>query len=197
MLVPSRIDRGIGSYVPAAKSHRIVIAHVTSAHGIRGDVVLKTHMDDPHDLTGYGPLTDEAGTRRFEIKSLRVTAKGVVVHFKGVEDRTTAEGLRGVGLFVDRAALLPAEDGAFYHVDLIGLAAVDAAGAVVGKVVAVQNFGAGTLLEISRSGVRETEYVPFTDAFVPEVDIAGGRVIVVMPVMVGEPEPKDDGDERG
>jgi 16S rRNA processing protein RimM len=181
--------------VPADKPHRVVMAHVTSAHGIRGDVVLKTHMDDPLDLTGYGPLTDEAGGRRFEIKSLRVTAKGVIVHFKGVEDRTTAEGLRGVGLFVDRAALPPADDGVYYHVDLIGLAAVDAAGVAVGKVVAVQNFGAGTMLEISRPGVRETEYVPFTDAFVPAVDIAGGRVVVVMPVMVGEPEPKDEGNE--
>jgi 16S rRNA processing protein RimM len=185
--------------VPAAKSHRIVMAHVTCAHGIRGDVVLKTHMDDPHDLTSYGPLTDEAGTRRFEIKSLRVTAKGVVVHLKGVEDRNAAEALRGVGLFVERTALPPSEDGAYYHVDLIGLAAVDAAGAAIGKVIAVQNFGAGTMLEISRPGVRETEYVPFTDAFVPEVDIAGGRVVVVMPVMVGDPEPKDAGelDELG
>lgn len=183
--------------MPAAKSHRIVIAHVTSAHGIRGDVVLKTHMDDPHDLMSYGPLTDKAGTRRFAITSLRVTAKGVIVHVKGVDDRTTAEGLRGVELFVERAALPAAAEGAYYHVDLIGLAAVDAAGAAVGKVVAVQNFGAGTMLEISRPGVRETEYVPFTDTFVPEVDIAAGRVMVVMPVMVGDPEPKDDGDEPG
>jgi 16S rRNA processing protein RimM len=95
--------------------------------------------------------------------------------------------------------LPPADDGVYYHVDLIGLAAIDAAGAAVGKIVAVQNFGAGTMLEISRPGVRETEYVPFTDAFVPVVDIAGGRVVVVLPVMVGDPEPQDEGapDELG
>jgi 16S rRNA processing protein RimM len=197
MVVLLRLTASQSDPVPAAKTHRIVLAHVTSAHGIRGDVVLKTHMDDPHDLTRYGALSDATGGRRFEITSLRVTAKGVVVHIKGIDDRSAAEALRGAGLFIDRAALPPAEDGTYYHVDLIGLSAVDTAGAPVGKVVAVENFGAGTMLEVLRTGVRETDYVPFTDAFVPEVDIAGGRVVVVMPVMVGEPEPKDDGDELG
>ena len=144
----------------ADKTNRIVLAHVTAAHGIRGDVTLKTYMDDPHDLTSYGPLTDEAGTRRFEIKSLRVNTKGVVVHFKGIEDRSAAEALRGVGLHVDRSALPPADVGAYYHVDLIGLVAVDAAGTAVGTIVAIQNFGAGTMLEIRRTGARDTEFVP-------------------------------------
>ncbi len=175
------------------KNHRIVLAHVTAAHGIRGDVTLKTYMDDPHELTSYGPLTDEAGTRRFEIKALRVNAKGVVAHFKGTEDRSSAEALRGVGLYVDRSALPPADDGAYYHVDLIGLTAVDAASETVGTIIAIQNFGAGTMLEVLRAGARDTEYVPFTDTFVPEVDIAGGRVVVVMPVLVGDPEPQAEG----
>jgi 16S rRNA processing protein RimM len=177
--------------VASAKTHRIVLAHVTAAHGIRGDVTLKTYMDDPHDLADYRPLTDEAGNRRFEITSLRVTTKGVVVHLKGFDDRSAAEALRGVGLYVDRAALPPATDGSYYHVDLIGLTAVDLQGAAIGKVVAVANFGAGSMLEIRVTGARETEYVPFTDRFVPEVDIARSRVVVLMPEMVGEPEPND------
>jgi 16S rRNA processing protein RimM len=177
--------------VTPPKPHRILLAHVAGAHGIRGDVTLKSYMDDPSDLSSYRPLGDETGARRFEITSVRVTTKGVVAHFKGVDQRSDAEALRGTGIYVDRTALPPAEDGSYYNVDLIGLAAVDPAGASIGKVIAVENFGAGTLLEIKRTGTRDTEYVPFTDAFVPDVDITHGRVVVVMPVMVGDPEPPE------
>jgi 16S rRNA processing protein RimM len=177
--------------VASPASHRILLAHVTAAHGIRGDVTLKTYMEDPHDLADYRTFTDKAGKRRFEITTLRVNAKGVVAHFKDIDDRSTAEAIRGAALYIERAALPPAENGSYYHVDLIGLAAVDAAGAAVGTVVAAENFGAGWMLEIKCTGARDTDYVPFTDAFVPEVDIARGRVVVIMPVMVGEPEPND------
>jgi 16S rRNA processing protein RimM len=187
--------------VVSAKTHRILLAHVAAAHGIRGDVTLKTYMDDPRQLSNYRPLGDETGARRFDLTALRVTTKGVVAHFKGIDQRNDAEALRGAGIYVDRAALPPAEDGSYYHVDLIGLAAIDAAGVSIGKVLAVENFGAGTMLEIKRTGVRDTEYVPFTDAFVPDVDITHGRVVVVMPVMVGDPEPNtgqpDDGPDDG
>jgi 16S rRNA processing protein RimM len=184
--------------VPAAKTHRILLAHVAGAHGIRGDFTLKTYMDDPNDLARYRPLGDETGARRFDLTALRVTIKGVVAHFKGIDQRSDAEALRGTAIYVDRSALPPAEDGSFYHVDLIGLAAVDPAGAAIGKVIAVENFGAGPMLEIQLAGARDTEYVPFTDSFVPEVDITHGRVVVVMPVMVGDPEPNSgqDDDER-
>jgi 16S rRNA processing protein RimM len=183
--------------VASSKTHRILLAHVASAHGVRGDVTLKTYMDDPHDLATYRPLGDETGARRFEITSVRVTTKGVVAHVKGIDQRSDAEALRGTGIYVDRTALPPAENGSYYHVDLIGLAAVDPAGTSIGKVIAVENFGAGTMLEIKRTGVRETEYVPFTDAFVPDVDITHGRVVVVMPVMVGDPEPNDGNADDG
>lgn len=180
-----------------SKPKRIVLAHVASAHGIKGDVVVRAHTGDPEALADYGPLTDASGQRQFEITNLRVTAKGVVVRFKGIADRTAAEALRGLELYVERAALPAAADGEYYHVDLVGLAAVSADGTVVGRVVAVQNFGAGEMLEIKRPDAKETEYVPFTDTFVPTVDIAGGRVTVIIPEMVGEPEPAsgDDGED--
>ena len=175
--------------VSETPSKRIVLAHVASAHGIKGDVVVRAHTGDPEALADYGPLTDASGKRTFDITQLRVTAKGVVVRFKGVADRTAAEALRGLELYVERSALPAAADGEYYHVDLIGLEAVGPEGAVVGRVIAVQNFGAGELLEIQRPGVNETEYVPFTDTYVPAVDIAGGRVSVIIPEMIGEPEP--------
>ena len=181
--------------VSESKSRRIVLAQIASAHGIKGDVVVRTHTGDPEDLGAYGPLSDASGKRVFEITHLRVTAKGVIVRFKGIADRTAAEGLRGTDLYVERAALPPAGDGAYYHVDLIGLAAESPDGAAVGTVIAVQNFGAGELLEIKRPGVTETDYIPFTDTFVPTVDIAGGRVVVIVPEMVGDPEPAASDDE--
>ena len=173
----------------AQLTKRIVLAHVASAHGIRGDVVVRAYTDDPADLNAYGPLSDASGTRAFTITSLRVTAKGVVVHFKGVDDRNAAEALRGEELYVDRGALPPATDGVYYHVDLIGLAAVSPDGHVLGTVVAIQNFGAGEMLEIRLPESTATDYVPFTDTYVPTVDIAAGCVVVILPDMVGEPEP--------
>ena len=170
-------------------SKRIVLAHVASAHGIKGDIVLRTHTGEPEALADYGPLTDVSGKRTFEIAQLRVTAKGVVVRFKGISDRTAAEALRGLDLYVEWSALPEARDGEYYHVDLIGLEAVSTEGVVVGRVIAVQNFGAGEMLEIKRPDAKETEYVPFTDTFVPAVDIAHGRVTVIVPEMIGEPEP--------
>ncbi len=183
--------------MPAAKPPLVLMAHVTAAHGIRGDVTLRSYAEDPHDLAEYKALVDETGGRRFEITALRVTAKGVVAHFKGIDDRTAAEGLRGLALHVPRSALPAAEAGAYYNVDLVGLAAFSPDGARIGTVIAVENFGGGPLLELRRAGVRETDYVPFTDAFVPVVDVAAGRVIVVMPVMVGDPEPASASGDDG
>jgi 16S rRNA processing protein RimM len=105
----------------------------------------------------------------------------VVARLEGVADRDAAEALKGVELYVARDRLPPAAEGEFYHADLVGLAAVDAAGKAIGTIVAVHNFGAGDLLEIKLSGASKTELVPFTDAFVPEVDIAARRVVVVLP----------------
>ena len=164
---------------------------MASAHGIRGDVVVRAHTGDPADVGAYGPLTDATGKRTFAMSAVRVTPKGVVVHFKGIDDRNAAEALRGLELYVERSALPPAEDGAFYHVDLVGLRAGGLDGTALGTVVAVQNFGAGELLELQPLTTGETVYVPFTDAYVPSVDITGGRVVVIMPEMIGEPEPPD------
>lgn len=178
--------------MPHDRKNRVLLGHISSAHGIRGDVLVQSFTDDPSDIASYGSLTDITGKRLFDIAQLRVTTKGVVVRFVGVNDRSAAEALRGVELYVDRAALPSAGEGAYYHVDLIGLRAIDSSGAEIGQVLAVQDFGGGTLLEIRISGSRQTELIPFTDTFVPTVNIAAGYVVVVLPVMVGEPEPAND-----
>ena len=166
---------------PSVTPKRILLGRIAGAHGIRGEVIIHAFTEPPENIAAYGPLSDEAGARTFRIETARATAKGVVARLAGVSDRTAAEALKGVDLYVDRDRLPPAVEGEYYHADLIGMAAVDPAGQRIGEVVAVQNFGAGDLLEIRLAGARQTELIPFTDAHVPEVDVAARRVVVVLP----------------
>ncbi|MGE0629441.1 MAG: ribosome maturation factor RimM, partial [Hyphomicrobiaceae bacterium] len=169
---------------------RIRLGRITGAHGIRGDVVIRSFTADPADIAGYGPLTDEHGTRTFVLKDVRVTPKGAVIaRIDGVSDRNGAEALAGVELLIERSRLpQPDDETEYYHADLIGLSAETANGVPIGEVVSVQNYGAGDLLEIRRSRSANTELIPFTVSFVPEVDLARRRIIVVMPVDQAEDE---------
>jgi 16S rRNA processing protein RimM len=167
---------------------RILLGQITAAHGIRGDVIVRTFTADPADIAAYGPLTDKLGTRPLSLSVIRISDKGVVARVKGVSDRNGAEALKGSELYVLRAKLPKASDAEYYHADLIGLEAVTEDGQPYGRVIAVQNFGAGDLLEIRRSDGRDMEFIPFTNACVPDVDIALGRLTVVPPVITGEAE---------
>ncbi len=166
----------------ATSSSRVLLGRIAGAHGIRGVVLIKTFTEAPENIGAYGLLSDAAGQRSFRISSARPTQKGVVARIEGVSDRNAAEALRGVDLYIARERLPAAPEGEFYHADLIGLAAVDPQGNAVGEVVAAHNFGAGDLLEVRLAGTSKTEFVPFTDAIVPEVDLQGRRVVVVLPV---------------
>ncbi len=159
---------------------RICVAQIGAAHGIRGEVRLRSFTQDPMAITAYGPLESEDGTRRFKIEALRPAKDHFVARLTGVPDRDTAEKLTNLKLYVSRDRLPPIEDdGTFYHADLIGLSAVTPDGAALGTVTAVHNFGAGDLIEIKPAGGGEPLMVPFTDAAVPEIDIAAGRIVVV------------------
>lgn len=177
---------------------RVCLAAVAGAHGVRGLVKLKSFTETPEDALAYGPLEDEAGARRFEV-SLKGSAGGkagdlLLVKIEGVADREAAEALRGTRLYVARAALPEiAEEETFYHADLVGMAAVDGEGRDCGRVLAVQNYGAGDLLEIQPA--RGASYLlPFTKAVVPEVDLAARRVVIAPPEEIeARPENEDDG----
>jgi 16S rRNA processing protein RimM len=160
---------------------KVLLGRIAGAHGIRGEVLIKTHTERPESIAAYGPLSDESGARSFLISRARATAKGVIARIDGVGDRNAAEALKGMELFVDRERLPAPADDEFYFADLVGLAAVSPDGAPIGTIVSVQNYGAGDLLEIKLDGQRSTELVPFADAFVPSVDLAAGRVVVRMP----------------
>lgn len=121
----------------------IVLATIVGAHGIAGEVRLKVHADD---LGAYRLFNDG----RLTLASLRNGSQGPIGRFVEIADRNAAEALRGTDLTVPRSALPPLADGDYYHVDLIGLTARDAAGIAIGTVVTVENFGAGDILEIER-----------------------------------------------
>ena len=170
----------------------IQMAVIGAAHGIKGEVRVKSYTGDPLALDDYGPLYAEDG-RAFTILDIRMQKDIAVVRFKGVNDRSGAEALTGTALFVDRD-MLPddLEDEEFYHADLIGLDAVDLEEAPIGKVLAVHNFGGGDILEIARGG-KPTVLVPFTKTAVPAVDMPAGKVRID-PISAGLVETDEDGE---
>jgi 16S rRNA processing protein RimM len=165
-----------------AAAERVCVAQIGAAHGVRGEVKLKSFTAEPMAVKDYGPLETEDGTAQIEIEALRPAKDHFVAWLRGVRGREAAEALRNVRLFVPRARLPKIErEDEFYHADLIGLAAVDRAGAEVGTIVAIHNFGAGDLLEIRPAEGGDTVMLPFTDATAPVVDIAGARVVIDPP----------------
>ena len=166
----------------------VCVARIGAAHGVRGAVKLWTFTEDPLAVQSYGPLTTKDGARRFEIAQLREAKDHLVATFKGVATRNDAEKLNGIELYVPRENLPDADDGEYYHADLVGLAAVSAADEPIGRVVAIHNFGAGDIIEIAPpKGV--TMLLPFTNAVVPTVDVAGGRVVIELPQEIEGDEP--------
>jgi 16S rRNA processing protein RimM len=167
----------------------IQMAVIGAAHGIKGELRVKTFTGDPLALGNYGPLYAKDG-RTFEVLDIRPAGTVVVVRFKGVTDRSAAEALTGTELFIDRSALPDeGDEDDFYHADLIGLAVKDDRGETIGKVTAVQNFGGGDILELTLSG-RKGVLIPFSKAAVPEISIAGGY-LRIDPVSAGFVDDED------
>ncbi|MDE5444571.1 ribosome maturation factor RimM [Bradyrhizobium sp. CSA207] len=158
----------------------ICVARIGAAHGVRGAVKLWTFTEDPLAVRRYGPLLSKDGKRQFEVATAREAKDHLVATFKGVATRDEAERLNGIELYVAREKLPATDEDEYYHADLIGLAAVTTAGEPLGRVLAIHNFGAGDIIEIAPSK-GATMLLPFTNAVVPEVDIAGGRVVIELP----------------
>ena len=184
----------------AAQESKVCLGVVSGAHGIRGEVKIKSFGADPLAIGAYGPLSDETGGATVEITTVRPNKGGVIARIKGVGDRTQAEAPKGFKLFVERSALPDAGEDEYYHADLVGLRVELSDGKPMGKVIAVQDFGAGPMLEIRLSGPSKTEgkpgakaentlLAPFTREIVPEVDLAGGRLVLDPPPGLLE-EPK-------
>jgi 16S rRNA processing protein RimM len=166
----------------------VCVARIGAAHGVRGAVKLWTFTEDPLAVQSYGPLMTKDGARHFEISNVRAAKDHLVATFKGIASRNDAEKLNGIELYVPRERLPVTDDDEYYHTDLIGLAAVNAADEPLGRVVAIHNFGAGDIIEIAPPK-GATMLLPFTNAVVPTVDIAGGRVVIELPQEIEGEEP--------
>ena len=158
----------------------ICVARIGAAHGVRGAVKLWTFTEDPLAVTRYGQLMTKDGARQFEVTHVREAKGHLVATLKGIATREEAERLNGVELYVAREKLPATSEDEYYHTDLIGLAAVNAAGEPLGRVIAIHNFGAGDIIEIAPPN-GATMLLPFSNAVVPTVDLEGGRVVIELP----------------
>jgi len=168
---------------------QICIARIGAAHGVRGEVKLWTFTEDPLAVKLYGPLLTKDGARQFEVTHARQAKDHLVATLKGIATREDAERLNGVELYIAREKLPATDDDEYYHADLIGLAAVDAADQPLGRVIAIHNFGAGDIIEIAPPQ-GATMLLPFTNAVVPSVDLEAGRVVIELPGEIAGDEPQ-------
>jgi 16S rRNA processing protein RimM len=160
---------------------RICLGQIGAAHGVRGEVRLRSFTSDPAAIADYGPLETEDG-RVFEIETMRPAKDHFVARLSGIRDRDAASALANTKLYVPRERLPQTEEpDEFYHADLVGLAVVDRAGKSLGTVIAIHNFGAGDLIEVRTDTGGNTELVPFDTTHVPAVDIASGKIVVDPP----------------
>jgi 16S rRNA processing protein RimM len=201
-VVPTPVDRARDRHFPLKEEDagaqagdnatRVCLGVIAGVHGVKGMVRVKSFTAEPSAIVSYGPLSDEQGQRRFELE-LVAESKGVLLaRIAGVTDRNAAERLKGVRLYVRRAALPEPEADEFYQADLLGLEARLADGTRLGKISAVHDFGAGASLEIEEPSGK-TMIVPFTIAAVPEIDIKGGKIVVELPEELVDPPEQSEG----
>ena len=155
-----------------ATAKRVALAAVAGAHGIKGEVRLKLFADSVESLARHSKVY--VGGREVAVRDIRAGGKTAVARFEGISDRSAAEALRGQLVEVDRADLPPLSEGEYYHADLIGLTCVDEAGEELGVVAAVENFGAGDLLEIELPNGKRS-LIPFRE---PMARLDDGRIII-------------------
>ncbi|WP_051908402.1 ribosome maturation factor RimM [Candidatus Odyssella acanthamoebae] len=162
----------------------VCLAEITSPHGIRGAVKVKTFTEYSEDVFDYPTLRDQAG----HLYKLNLFAPKhndlLVVTIDGVSSRDDAESLRGTKLYVDRSELPETDDNEFYYEDLVGLNVIDQSGEDIGTVLAVQNYGAGDFFDI-KTPESEIYTLPFTQEAVPQVDIKAKKIIINKEYLLG------------
>jgi 16S rRNA processing protein RimM len=167
----------------------IQVGVILAAHGIRGQVKIRSFTDIPKSLFKLGELTNEAGSKRFTLKSEGGRDDALIASINGIEDRNAAELLKGTVLYASAAQLPKKKKNEFYHSELVGLKAILKNGEVYGKVISTHNFGAGDILEIELSG-KKTEMIPFNSNFFGKVDAKANSIVVIPPEYLSEKEAK-------
>lgn len=179
----------------------VLLGEFGRAHGLNGEVRLKSYTADPQAIAAYGALLTADG-RTLSLADVRPAPGSspdmLIARVNDVSGRSAAEALNRVALFVPRDRLAaPEDEDEVYTADLIGATAVDEAGAVIGTIVAVPNYGGGDLLELRPSAGGATALLPFTKAFVPVLDLAERRVTVVAPEDLFAPPGEKPADDPG
>ena len=165
----------------ASEEELICIGAIAGAFGVRGEVRLKSYTADPDAIADYNPLVSEDGKTSFDVGIIGRVKNGLSVRLSTVKTKEEADALKGVKLFVPRSRLPSLPDDEFYHADLIDLRVFDTGGTLLGTVKAVQNHGAGDLLEVTAPALKNTVLVPFTREVVPTVDLETGRIVADPP----------------
>lgn len=171
--------------LPATDPSLVQMGEFGRAHGLNGEIRLKSYTGIPQAIASYGPLLGADG-RRIELTDVRQAGGAspdlLVVRVKGVADRTGAEALNRLALYLPRERLGTTQDeDEFFTADLVGLDVIDTTGTHLGTVADVPNYGGGDLIEIKPALGGATALLPFTKAFVPDLDIAGGRIVIDPP----------------
>ncbi|MGB1539596.1 MAG: ribosome maturation factor RimM [Rickettsiales bacterium] len=161
----------------------VAVGVITGAHGIRGQVKIRSFTSNPHDIVAYGALMNKTGSKRFDLKINSETKHGLVATIKGITDRNAAELLKGQELFVDKTRMPEPDDEEFYYEELVGLEARSPEGVVLGEVLGVYDFGAGDVVEIKLVSGKQ-ELFPFTHAIFPEINTQQGFVVANLPEIV-------------
>ncbi len=172
---------------PTRPERLVCVAAVAAAHGVRGAMKLRCFTVAPESVAAYGPVHDEAGRELFPLEVIGRAKGGVIARARGIASREAAEALRGTRLYVPRDRLPEPDADEFYHEDLVGLAAVSRDGTPAGRVSAVYDFGAGDLIEVTGED-GTTLVLPFTREAVPEIDLAGRRIVVAPPAEIDAAE---------
>ena len=159
----------------------ICVGAIGGSYGVQGELRVKSFCARPDDIETYSPLTTEDGTRSFALALIRPAKNGFVARIADVATKEQADALKGTQLFARRDQLPSLPDDEYYYSDLTGLEVFDTGGVTLGHVKSVQNHGAGDLLEVQLPGDSATVLVPFTQAAVPTVDLATGRIVADPP----------------
>lgn len=176
-----------------AGAARICLGIVTGVRGLQGEVRFRSYTDPPENAAAYGSVTDESGMQQFDVCITDSSRNGLILKLGGINDRTTAEALKGTELFAARDVLPELGNDEFYHVDLEGLPVVLADGTAMGSVRGLGDYGAGSVLEITLSHGKPL-VLPFTRAAVPVIDLGASRVVIDPPPgLLAEGDERDDG----
>ncbi len=173
-------------------NENICLGVIVGAHGIKGEVKVRSWTAADRDIGAYGTLCNKDGQRLFELKVVGRGKDFLRCKIKGVDDRNEAEMLVGTELYVKRAALPDLADEEYYQADLIGLSVcLESSGEEIGEVAGVYNFGAGDILEIRLKDTNRLEMIPFNRQYVPQILFAQGRLTVSAEIVNFAPDDKE------